>query len=126
MVLPLLPLVSGSLVVRFNTELGLDLLLSVPIDVASIVQFDRSVRCGLVTQGGLVVSTSVGVINLLVTQPFVLRWVVRNASICALKSGHEMSLEGVWRCPDGRSGPLRGKERCFAARVATSGWKDDA
>lgn len=69
-------------------------MLPVSVDVAAIVQFDRPVLCGLMTQGCLVVSASVGVVDPLVTQLFVLRWVVRDASIRALKSGHEMSLEG--------------------------------
>ena len=34
-------------------------------------------------------------VDLLVTQAFVLRWVVRDASVRALKSGHEVSLEGL-------------------------------
>ncbi len=76
------------------------MLLSVLINAAAIVQFDGVALCGLMAQGRFVVTSAVGVFDLLVAQPFVLSWVVGNASVRALKSGHEMSLEGDGGCPD--------------------------
>ena len=54
-------------------------------------------------------SAAVGVVDLLVTQAFVLRRVVRDASVRALKGGHEVSLEGVGGVPISNRGRFVGR-----------------
>ena len=95
-----LPLVPDPVVVRFDTESGFGLLLPVLINAAAIVQFDGVLSSDLMLQGRFVVIAAVRVIDLLSAQPFVLGWVVGNASVGVLNSGHGRSLEGGGGCSD--------------------------
>ena len=77
-------------------------MLSVLVDAAAVVQFNRGALGGLVVQRSLVVASAVGVLHSAIAQLFVLGWVVGDAAVCALKSSHshEMGLEGDGGCPD--------------------------
>jgi hypothetical protein len=80
--------------------------------VTAVLQFHLGIhRSGLMAEWGVVVLTAVGVIHGLGAGLLVAGVVVADAAV--LKFGHGMGLEGLRRvcC---QTGPLRGKERCFA------------
>ena len=121
-----LGLFQRALVVAVVTDLAVaacgGVILAVMVDLAAIIEFHLGVsRYCVMLEGSLIALSAVDMLHGAVTELLVVSSLVGDAAIGAFLSGHGMSLEGMGFLALMAEVPLRGKERCFALRRATSG-----